>query len=76
MDDPSPSGDTLVGTVRWFNAARGFGFIAPDAGGDDVFVSQADIAGDGFRTLDPDERVTYHAGADGSGPRARAVRRA
>lgn len=76
MDEEPQPDDAVVGTVRWFNAARGFGFIAPETGGEDVFVSQADIAEDGFRTLDVDERVTYQPGADGSGPCARSVRRA
>lgn len=76
MDEQTERDDAVVGTVRWFNAARGFGFIEPDTGGEDVFVSQADIAADGFRSLDVDERVTYRTGADGSGPCARSVRRA
>ena len=76
MDEQPQPADVAVGTVRWFNAARGFGFIAPEAGGEDVFVTHDDIAGDGFRTLDVDERVLYEPGADGSGPCARSVRRA
>jgi CspA family cold shock protein len=63
-----------VGTVRWFSPVRGFGFIAPDTGGDDVFVHQAEIAGDGFRTLAADDRVRFEMHADDAGPLARGVR--
>lgn len=64
------------GTVRWFSPGRGFGFIEPDGGGDDVFVEQSHIVDGGFRTLDADERVTFERAADEAGPCARSVRRA
>lgn len=63
-----------VGTVRWFSPVRGFGFIAPDTGGDDVFVSQTELTGDGFRTLTADERVRFEMHTDEAGPMARTVR--
>jgi CspA family cold shock protein len=46
------------GTVKWFNDAKGFGFIAQD-GGEDVFVHHSAIQADGFKTLDEGARVTY-----------------
>jgi len=52
------------GTVKWFNDAKGFGFIEPEGGGADVFVHYSAIAMDGFRTLKQDAVVVYE-GADG-----------
>lgn len=47
------------GIVKWFNAEKGFGFIAPDDGSADVFVRYSDIQGTGYRTLVEDQRVEY-----------------
>ena len=47
------------GTVKWFNAEKGFGFIANDEGGDDVFVHFSAIQGEGFKSLDEGQAVTY-----------------
>ncbi len=47
------------GTVKWFNDAKGFGFIEPEAGGDDVFAHFSAIQMDGFRTLPQGGRVSY-----------------
>lgn len=47
------------GTVKWFNAEKGFGFIAVDGGGNDVFVHQTAIDTQGFRTLDEGQRVEF-----------------
>ena len=49
------------GTVKWFNEAKGFGFIAPQDGSDDVFVHYSAIQGDGFKTLAEGQPVTYEA---------------
>lgn len=47
------------GTVKWFNAEKGFGFIAVDGGGDDVFVHYSAIHSTGFRTLEEGQRVEF-----------------
>ena len=47
------------GTVKWFSQDKGYGFIKPDDGGEDVFVHHTGIAGEGFRTLDEGDKVTY-----------------
>lgn len=48
-----------TGTVKWFNDAKGFGFIEPDGGGDDVFAHFSAIQMDGFRTLKQGSRVSF-----------------
>jgi len=48
-----------TGTVKWFNESKGFGFIAPSDGGDDVFVHFSAIVGDGFKTLAEGQSVTF-----------------
>lgn len=48
-----------TGTVKWFNNAKGFGFIAPQEGGDDVFVHFSAIKSDGYRTLNEGQNVSY-----------------
>jgi CspA family cold shock protein len=62
------------GTVKWFNADKGFGFIAVDGGGDDVFVHFSEIQGDGFRSLEDDQRVEFEIVQGAKGPQASAVR--
>ena len=48
-----------TGTVKWFNSSKGFGFITPDDGGEDLFVHQTEIKSEGFRTLQEGEKVGY-----------------
>ena len=47
------------GTVKWFNQEKGYGFITPDEGGDDVFVHYTGITGEGFKSLEEGEKVSY-----------------
>lgn len=49
------------GTVKWFNNAKGYGFIEPEGGGDDVFVHYSAIKAEGYRTLSEGQSVTYEA---------------
>src|SRR5699024_9034234 len=62
------------GTVKWFNAEKGFGFISQDSGADDVFVHYSAIDGDGFRTLEANQRVEFEIGHGQKGPHAQRVR--
>jgi CspA family cold shock protein len=62
----------VEGTVKWFNADRGFGFITRDEG-DDVFVHHSSISEDGFRSLDEGDRVQFEVVAGPKGPAASNV---
>jgi cold shock protein len=62
------------GTVKWFNGEKGFGFIAMDGGGDDVFVHYSAIQADGFRTLDENQKVEFDVTQGSKGPQAENVR--
>jgi CspA family cold shock protein len=62
------------GTVKWFNADRGYGFIAPDDGTPDVFVHHSAIKGEGYRSLEDNQRVEYTASQGAKGPQADEVR--
>lgn len=61
------------GTVKWFNSEKGFGFIAPDGGAEDVFVHYSEIQGNGFRSLDENQRVEFEVGQGNKGPQATGV---
>ena len=61
------------GTVKWFNAEKGFGFIAQDGGGADVFVHYSAIDSSGYRSLDEGQRVEFEIGQGNKGPQATAV---
>ena len=62
------------GSVKWFNAEKGFGFIEVDGGGADVFVHHTSIDMDGFRTLDEGQRVEFEVVDGDKGPQAAHVR--
>ena len=62
-----------TGTVKWFNDAKGYGFIAPDEGGKDLFVHHSNSAGDGFKTLAENAKVEYEAREGSKGPEAANV---
>ena len=59
-----------TGTVKWFNDAKGFGFIKPDDGGEDLFAHFTAIKGQGFRTLKENQRVDYQVQQGQKGPQA------
>ena len=54
----------MNGTVKWFNEQKGFGFIANDNGGDDVFVHFSSVTGDGFKTLTEGQKVSFDTEPD------------
>lgn len=62
------------GIVKWFNSEKGFGFIAQDGGGPDVFVHYSAVSGSGFRSLDEGQRVEFEIGQGQKGPQAQDVR--
>ncbi|MCB4756402.1 MAG: cold shock domain-containing protein [Elusimicrobia bacterium] len=61
------------GTVKWFNNAKGFGFIAKEDGSGDVFVHYSSIGGDGFKSLSEGQQVTFDETQGEKGPKATNV---
>ncbi len=62
------------GVVKWFNAEKGFGFISVDGGGPDVFVHFSAIQGDGYRSLEENQKVEFESSKGPKGPQADSVR--
>jgi CspA family cold shock protein len=62
-----------TGTVKWFNDAKGYGFIAPDDGDKDVFVHHSGIAGEGFKSLTEGSKVEFEVREGQKGPEATNV---
>jgi CspA family cold shock protein len=62
-----------TGTVKWFNDAKGYGFIAPDDGGKDLFVHHNAIVGEGYKSLAEGAKVSYEAEQGPKGPQATSV---
>jgi CspA family cold shock protein len=63
-----------TGKVKWFNAEKGFGFIAVEGGGPDVFVHYSAIQSDGYRSLDEDQLVEFEITQGQKGPQAESVK--
>jgi len=67
--------ETEYGVVKWFNNEKGFGFIAPDSGGKDLFVHHSDIVGTGFKSLEENQRVSFEPAEGQKGPQAKSVQK-
>lgn len=65
---------TQTGTVKWFNDSKGYGFITPDAGGEDLFAHFQDIQGTGFKSLAENQRVSFERGTGPKGVKASNIR--
>ena len=63
-----------MGTVKWFSAEKGYGFITPDEGGKDVFVHYSAIQAEGYRTLNEGQKVEYEVVQGPKGPQAANVK--
>lgn len=61
------------GTVKWFNADKGYGFVSPEGGGEDLFVHFSAIQGSGYKTLEEGQRVSYTVTQGQKGPQASEV---
>jgi len=68
--------DMAQGTVKWFSDEKGYGFISPEDGGEDLFVHHTGIAGSGFKSLEEGQKVTYEATQGRRGMQAEQVSRA
>lgn len=62
-----------TGTVKWFNASKGFGFISPDGGGEDLFVHHSEVKVSGYATLEDNQKVQFEVGQGKKGPCATNV---
>ena len=63
-----------IGTVKWFNSSKGFGFIAPDGGGEDVFAHFSAIQAQNFKTLAENQKVSFDITSGPKGERAANIR--
>ena len=63
-----------VGTVKWFSNRKGYGFVVPDEGGEDLFIHHSNIEMEGYRSLEEGQRVEYEAAEGKKGPEATKVR--
>ena len=67
------SNDKKIGTVKFFNSSKGYGFITPEEGGNDLFVHFSGIQIEGYKTLNEDQKVEYTVGQGDKGPVAENV---
>ena len=65
-----------LGTVKWFNDAKGFGFISPDEGGDDLFAHFSEIQSSGYRSLKENDRVQFEIAQTAKGKQASNIQKA
>jgi len=72
-DSPRKESTMAQGTVKWFNAEKGFGFITPEGSGPDVFVHYSEIQAGGYRSLEENQKVSYTVTQGNKGPQATAV---
>ena len=63
----------IQGTVKWFNESKGYGFITPEDGGQDLFVHFSEIQGEGYKTLREGDKVSFDQGQGQKGPQAMKV---
>ena len=63
----------MQGTVKWFNESKGYGFVTPDDGGQDLFVHFSEIQGEGYKTLREGDKVNFDKGQGQKGPQATHV---
>ncbi len=66
--------EVMTGTVKWFNDAKGFGFITPTGGGDDLFAHFREIEGSGFKTLKEGQQVEFQARMGPKGMQAAQIK--
>ena len=65
----------MQGKVKWFNESKGYGFITPDDGGQDLFVHFSEIQADGYKSLREGDKVSFEKGQGQKGPQATNVQR-
>jgi CspA family cold shock protein len=65
---------TQTGTVKWFDDGKGFGFITPDGGGKDLFAHFSEIQGQGFKSLQENQKVEFEVKQGQKGPQAASIR--
>jgi CspA family cold shock protein len=73
-EDLLKENEMAVGTVKWFNAEKGFGFIAPEDGSSDVFAHYSAIATSGYKSLDENQKVEFDLAQGPKGPQAENIR--
>jgi CspA family cold shock protein len=71
---PTEGDNMATGTVKWFNSEKGYGFIAPDDGGEDLFAHFSEISGSGYRSLDENQKVEFEVTQGQKGLQAANIR--